>query len=89
MHPSERLEKKSTATSKILPDATEEAAMDEGGKDDYMHVVATLQKGIANMKHLTSQSLSKLQDGVEEGLGQAEDDLKNAKGELWKPGKPS
>ena len=36
----------------------------------------TLQKGIANMKHLTSQSLSKLQDGVEEGLGQAEDDLK-------------
>ena len=31
--------------------------------------------------HLTSQSLSKLQDGVEEGLGQAED-LKNAKGEL-------
>ena len=56
--------------------------MEEGGKDDYQHVVATLQKGISNMKHLTSQSLGKLQDGVEEGLSQAEDDLKNAKGDL-------
>ena len=41
-----------------------------------------LQKGLSNMKHLTAQSLGKLQDGVEEGLSQAEDDMKNAKSEL-------
>ena len=56
--------------------------MEEGGNDDYMHVVATLEKSLANMKHLTTQDLGKLQDGVEDALGQAEDDMKNAKGEL-------